>query len=312
MSEPLDLTIAIPAKNEANIIGDCIKSIGTNFCKKIIVIDSSSIDKTCEIAEELGAEVINFVWDGKFPKKRNWYLRNHPPSTKWILFLDADEFLTLNFKQEVKLKILKNEFVGFWLSYSIYFAGKKLKGGYPLQKLALFQVGLGEYERIKEHNWSKLDMEVHEHPILEGKIGTIKSRIDHRDFRSIEHYINKQSEYAKWESCRFIELNSKSYQNLTLKQKLKYRLLNSPWIGPLYFIGSFIFLGGFRDGSMGLTFAILKMAYFNEIYCRIKELKEVDNKNLTTKEKHKEKLNSKESVEFLNKNQIKKLQDLQH
>ncbi|MBT0812289.1 glycosyltransferase family 2 protein [Litoribacter ruber] len=271
--EPLDITIVIPVKNEEKLIGDCLKSVGTDFCKKIIVIDSSSTDRTCEIAERLGAEVINFKWDGKFPKKRNWFLRNHTPTTKWVLFLDADEFLTEGFKKELRSKIQKDSYVGFWLSYSIYFAGKKLRGGYPLQKLALFQVGAGEYERIKEQHWSKLDMEIHEHPIVEGKVGKIKSKIDHRDFRSIEHYIQKQREYAKWESYRYLDLNPKSRLLLTAKQKLKYRLLTSPWVGPLYFLGSFIFLGGFRDGYTGLTFAFLKMAYFNEIYCRIKELK---------------------------------------
>jgi len=30
-------------------------------------------------------------------------------------------------------------------------------------------------------------------------------------------------------------------------------------------------MGGFLDGSRGLTFAILKMAYFTQVYGKIKE-----------------------------------------
>ena len=38
-----------------------------------------------------GWERIDFKWDGKFPKKRNWVLRNYKFKTPWVLFLDADE-----------------------------------------------------------------------------------------------------------------------------------------------------------------------------------------------------------------------------
>ena len=53
--------------------------------------------------------------------------------------------------------------------------GKKLQGGDPFRKLALFRAGAGEYEKIEEDNWSHLDMEVHEHPVLEGTVGEIKT-----------------------------------------------------------------------------------------------------------------------------------------
>jgi hypothetical protein len=48
-------------------------------------------------------------------------------------------------------------------------------------------------------------------------------------------------------------------------------LMRSVWIGPIYFFGNFFLLGGIRDGSRGLAFSILKMSYFNQIYCKIKE-----------------------------------------
>jgi hypothetical protein len=152
--------------------------------------------------------------------------------------------------------------------------GREMKHGYPLQKLALFRVGAGEYERINENRWSQLDMEIHEHPIIAGSVGTIKSKIDHRDFRDMHHYVSKHNEYSSWEAHRFLQMESQrdATKKLTLKQKLKYRLARSPLAGIIYFLGAYFFMGGFLDGKRGLAFAILKAGYFTQVYCKIQEL----------------------------------------
>jgi len=269
----LDLTIAIPIKNEAKLLQGCIDAIGKDFAQKIVIIDSGSTDESLAIAKANNIEVIQFNWNGHFPKKRNWFLQSHKPQTKWVLFLDADEYITDAFKNEVRSNLSSSNKVGYWLTYSRYFLEKKLKGGYPLLKLALFQVGAGEYEKIEENNWSQFDMEIHEHPILNGVIGKIKSEIDHLDFRSISHYISKHNEYASWEAHRILKsLNDKKISTTwTWKQKLKYKLMLTPFIGPLYFLGSYFLLAGFRDGSRGFAFSILKAAYFTQVYCKIVE-----------------------------------------
>ncbi len=273
MPLPLDLTIAIPVRNEERNLPGCLKAIGKDLAQKIVVIDSCSTDHTKKISEDFDVEVVDFKWDGKFPKKRNWFLRNHKPSTKWILFIDADEYLTEDFKSELRQVLAEGDKVGYWLSYTIYFLGKRLKGGYPLRKLALFKVGAGEYETILEEEWSKLDMEIHEHPVLAGKVGLLKSKIEHQDFRDVSHYFFKHNEYAAWEASRLLKATgiANRSRDWTWKQKLKYRLMRSVWIGPAYFFGSFFLLGGFRDGARGLAFAILKMSYFTQVYCKMRE-----------------------------------------
>jgi len=175
----LNLTIALPTKNEERNLPECLRAIGRDFAKRVVLLDSGSTDRTREIAAEFGAEVLDFRWNGRFPKKRNWFLREHTPETEWVLFLDADEFLTPDFKAALGRALEDATKAGYWLSYTRYFLGRQLKGGYPLRKLALFRVGAGEYERIDEEQWSHLDMEVHEHPVLEGEIGTIREPIDH-------------------------------------------------------------------------------------------------------------------------------------
>jgi len=278
MVSELDLTIAIPVLNEERNLPGCLAAIGTGLASKIVLLDSGSTDSTRSIAEKFGAHVVDFKWDGKFPKKRNWFLRNYQLTTKWILFIDADEYLTENFKNEMRECLDRDDKVGYWLSYTIYFLGKQLKGGYPLRKLALFRVGAGEYERIDEDQWSKLDMEVHEHPILQGEIGVIKSKIDHQDFRGVSHYVIKHNEYASWEAGRFIKMadDPNIISKWTWKQRLKYRLMKSVLIGPAYFCGSFFLLGGFRDGARGWAFAVLKMSYFTQVYCKIRESKNIN------------------------------------
>ena len=275
MATALDLTIAIPVRDEEKNLPGCLSAIGSDLARQVVVIDSGSADGTREIALQYGAKVIDFVWNGRFPKKRNWYLRNHTPETKWVLFLDADEYLTEEFKSELRCTLGQDEKPGYWLNYTIHFLGRQLRGGYPLRKLALFQVGAGEYEQIDEDQWSRLDMEVHEHPLLLGQTGIISSKISHQDFRGISHYLAKHNEYASWEAARFLKTTSDPHivEQWTWKQRLKYRLMRSPLIGPAYFCGSFVLMGGFLDGARGLAFAILKAAYFTQVYCKLCEYK---------------------------------------
>lgn len=268
-----DLTIAIPVKDEEINLPGCLTSIGSDFAQKVVVIDSGSTDRTKQIALEFGAEVVDFKWDGKFPKKRNWFLRNGNIKTKWILFLDADEYLTPAFKAELCTALRKDDKNGYILNYTINFLGKPLRGGYPLRKLALFKVGVGEYEHVDEERWSKLDMEIHEHPVINGPVGVIRNKIDHRDYRNISYYIYKHSEYAAWEAERYLQKVKTAAidKKTTWQQRIKYRLVSSSLVGPAYFCGAYFFFGGFRDGARGFAFAILKASYFTQIYCRIKE-----------------------------------------
>ena len=273
---PLDLTIAIPVLNEERNLAVCLQAIGTDFARKVVVIDSASVDATPNVAHTHGAELITFHWDGHFPKKRNWFLRNHPPFTGWVLFLDADEILTPAVKREITAALPCSRHQGFLLSYTNYFLGRRLRGGYPLRKLALFRVGDVEYERIEENRWSQCDMEVHEHPILTGSVGLIRRRIDHRDLRGIDSYMAKHNQYAAWEAQRLFSHRHDSYISARWKphQRLKYSLISSPWGGLAFFFGSFFAMGGWRDGSIGLAFCLLKASYFVQIACRLRELEE--------------------------------------
>lgn len=152
----LPVTVAIPVRNEERNLPSCLERL-SRF-ERVVVIDSGSTDRTAEIARAHGADVVTFAWDGRFPKKRNWFLRHHAPTTPWVFFLDADEFVDDAFCNELASVLPSTTHAGFWIQYDTWFLGERLRHGDVNRKLALFRVGAGEYERIEEDRWSHLDM----------------------------------------------------------------------------------------------------------------------------------------------------------
>lgn len=268
---PILVTVVVPVKNEEKNLPACLAKL-RSFAE-VLIVDSSSTDRTREISESAGAKVINFVWQGGFPKKRNWVLLNYKFKTPWVLFLDADEHLTDAFLDEISTRISKNGYVGYWLNYRNHFLGRVLKYGVPQRKLALFRVGAGLYERIDDARWSDLDMEVHEHPVLKGSIGQITEPIDHLDYRGLHHFIDRHNSYSTWEANRFRQLSatSKEGQQLTQRQMAKYRFIKRWWFPIAYFLMTYIVRGGFMDGRAGLVYAAFKACYFFDIREKILE-----------------------------------------
>jgi glycosyltransferase involved in cell wall biosynthesis len=88
----LPLSVIIPVKNEALNLSACLTVIA-GWADEIIVADSNSTDGTQEIAKQFGATVIQFNYEGGWPKKRQWVLDTYPIRNEWVLLLDADEIL---------------------------------------------------------------------------------------------------------------------------------------------------------------------------------------------------------------------------
>lgn len=276
----IPVTVIVPVKNEECNLPYCLKML-TDF-DQVMVIDSNSRDQSCRIAEDYGAEIHQFSWNGRFPKKRNWALRNLTIHNDWVLFLDADEFLTEDFIKELSEKIKNESFSGYWISYTHHFMGKELRYGERFKKLALFKVGEGEYEKIDEENWSHLDMEVHEHTLVDGLVGNLESKVLHNDFKNLECYIHKHNAYSSWEAHRFISLQEYGFKKLDSKQVLKYRLLKWGLLPTFCFLGSYFLKFGFLDGIEGFYFAQFRASYFFQVQSKIKELQKCYSSVATT------------------------------
>lgn len=267
----IKVTVIIPVRNEEKNLPGCLKKL-SGF-DQVIVVDSSSTDRTPEICTAFGVEYINFIWNGYFPKKRNWALRTLDIRNEWVLFLDADEYLTEEFMNELTEKIKDPQVNGYWIKYRNHFMGRSLKHGYPLIKLSFIRKGKGEYERIEEDHWSHLDMEVHEHPVIEGRTSRFSSSIIHNDFKNMEHYIARHNAYSSWEAHRFIELSDKGFPEMTAMQKIKYRLMKTSLLPVIYFLGAYFLRLGFLDGKAGFAIAVNKALYFYQIKLKIEELR---------------------------------------
>ncbi|MEM6532613.1 MAG: glycosyltransferase family 2 protein [Myxococcota bacterium] len=265
------LTVVVPSKNEERNIEACLRSVPREL--STFVVDSGSSDRTVEIASSLGATVTDFTWDGTFPKKRNWFLEQGMVITPWVLFLDADERLSERFVSELKSVLPKTRKVGFWIRYSDHFMNRSLKHGIPMRKLSLFRPSAGRYERVDDERWTQLDMEVHEHPVLSGKVGKLRSEIIHLDMNRLEKWISRHNAYSTWEAQRIV---SAAVKGNTLRQRLKYGTVRSPIFPLAYFAVQFFGFGGFRDGATGLKFAAAKALYFETLRQKIEELERCD------------------------------------
>lgn len=269
----IPVSVVIPVKNEELNLPHCLAALQGRF-DDVIIVDSNSSDRTPQIAADYGARLVNFTWDGQFPKKRNWYLDHHDTVYDWCLFLDADEVVSPEFCTALDAAVKTQDEVGFWLNYTNYFLGRPLHHGVPQRKLALFRKSAGRYERIDEDHWSNLDMEVHEHPQLTGPVGEIAARIDHRDFQGLGKFITRHLDYAKWEMTRYSKvMGTADFDRLTERQKTKYRHLGKAWFPAAYFLMSYVAKLGFLDGASGLQYSFYKAWYFNTIRLMIREQK---------------------------------------
>ena len=136
------LTIVVPVKNEEKNLPACLENI--KAFRHVVVVDSGSTDRTLKIASEYGREVVQFKWNGEFPKKRNWLLRNYKFKTPWVMFLDADERITPEFCKSLERTLpttICNAFICF---YDNWFMGRMLRHGDAMRKTAILRLGTGE------------------------------------------------------------------------------------------------------------------------------------------------------------------------
>ena len=262
-----NISIVIPCRNDAENLSACLPLL-VDF-DDVQIIDSESVDGTREVAARWSRPVVQFKWDGKFPKKRNWALRNCSFRYAWVLFLDADERMTESWSREVSAFLespVAERTDVLTCCYDNWFMGRLLRHGDPMQKTAMARIGAAEYEKIDEEHWSDLDMEVHEHlqPKRKGAEYAIQARLEHHDKRSLESHWQKHVQYASWEASRYRQLmaHRERWAALTSRQRRKYANISKWWFAWVYFCWCYFARGGFLDGWVGLRFAWFKLRYF--------------------------------------------------
>ncbi len=285
MSGKIPISVLIPAKNEQANLPACLNSLEP--ADEIFLVDSQSSDRTVEIAESYGAQVVQFHFNGYWPKKKNWSLENLPFRNEWVLIVDCDERITPDLWQEMAVAIQNGDYTGYYLNRRVFFLGKWIRfgGKYPDWNLRLFRHKMGRYENLGTEGVPNTgDNEVHEHVVLPSKVGYLKNDMIHEDFRDIFHWIERHNRYSNWEARVYYNLLSGQQQSDSIeadffgdavqrKRFLKLIWVRLPWKPLLRFIWFYIIKLGILDGRAGLIYARLISQYEYQIGIKLYELR---------------------------------------
>jgi glycosyltransferase involved in cell wall biosynthesis len=265
-SNQVPVSVLVPIRNEAANLPRCLGSV--QWADEIFVVDSRSSDGSPEIAEALGARVVQFEFNGTWPKKKNWALENLPFRNDWVFILDADEVLPPAAEADFRQAIAEaGATAGYWINRRFMFMGRWLEHAYyPNWNLRLFRHSLGRYEQLTEAETASGDNEVHEHVIVQGPTRRLRCELDHYAFPSVEVFVEKHNRYSNWEARVAVDRLVRPDAGLQSKRvagrrKLKELSQRFPFRPLLRFLYVYVWQRGFLDGREGYYFARLHGFY---------------------------------------------------
>lgn len=261
----LDVSVIILTYNEEIHIRRCLENVN-RFASNVFVVDCFSTDKTVEIAESLGATVIQHTWPGNQAEQFNWALKNLVITTKWILRLDADEYLMPELIEELNLKLsaLADDVTGVIFNRRHIFMGKWMKRGiYPVKLLRLFQTGKGVCEQrlMDEHI-----------QLLEGRAVEFEHDFCDHNLNDLSWFCHKHVNYAIREAVDLLDIELDltgaaetdenkhiSAQALSKRMK-KHKYAKQPlfWRSFAYFCYRYFLKGACLDGKIGFIWTFLQ------------------------------------------------------
>lgn len=247
---PLPLFGVVIAKNEADRIGRCIKSM-RSVCSEILVLDSGSDDDTVAVARDAGARVEHQDWLGFAAQKNAAIARADQP---WVLLLDADEWLEPPAQQALRRLFAERqvEHADVWLlRRRVHFLGHRMRAGSFVRE---------PVERLFRAHLRHALLPVHEYLDTSGaKVLMSQIALEHDTARSGEEYWRKLQGYARlWAG----------------QQRQRGRVV-LPGRGLLasfaYLLKNMIVRGGLIDGLPGLRFHWLHARYAKHKYDLLRE-----------------------------------------
>lgn len=277
MANKLPITVVIATLNEELNLRRCLGAL--ERMQRVVVVDSGSTDATADIAVEFGAELLEFRYEGGYPKKRQWALDHIAFETEWVLLLDADEVVPPALLQEIESAIQSGrKDVAYILKKGFHFMGRRFRfGGFSFGAVLLFRVGCARFENIVEDGVGDLDMEVHERLQVNGSVATLATPLIHEDFKGLEAYLHKHNKYSTWEAkvrYQFLETNRwgeasikpRFFGNVQERRRFLKRIaIRLPFEPSLWFAYHYIFRLGFLEGRPGLIAAQIRAQYIRNV-----------------------------------------------
>lgn len=244
------ISISIIGYNEERNIGRCLESC--SWADEIVFTDCGSIDKTVEIASKVADKILYRPNNPNLNVNKQFSIDNC--SGDWILYIDPDEVITEELKNEI-LSVIKSDnrlASGYLIPRKNYYFDKFLRfgGKYPDYQLRLFMNGSGRFQCKS----------VHERISISGIIKKLKSPILHYPYINVADMMNKSDFYTSRKAEKmFIERRSPRF--ILLRPAFK-------------FIKNYILKRGFLDGYTGWVTCL--MDAHNEFITMLK-LKEMYN-----------------------------------
>ncbi|MDR6414876.1 glycosyltransferase family 2 protein [Pseudarthrobacter sulfonivorans] len=271
--EKLPISVLVQTKNEEVGIEACLMGLG-DF-SEVIVVDSDSTDRTVEISSSLGFSIVNFTWNGEYPKKKQWQLDNVVTKHEWILFIDADEVPTHGLLQELRslipeLQAKVNAAYDIPLDY--VFAGRILKHGHRVFKRALVNRALVAFPVIDDLAAPGMgELEGHYQPTAIGNVPKLLGRILHDDKDPVRTWFERHNRYSEWEA--FLRTHPAVREAAAQRRTPQGRLFDKVPFKPLFFfLYSYLGKHGFRDGRPGFDYAFALASYYWQIGLKVREI----------------------------------------
>lgn len=232
-----DLAVLILTGKEELHIKRCLEKLAPLEPKQIFVVESQKGDKTHEIAEAMGATTVWHDWPGNQAAQFNWVLDNLPITTKWVLRLDADEYLTEPLIARIKafVTVSPDDVDLVLLRLGRTWQGRRVRFGMPPKYIPrLFRLGVCRYgDQV-------MDERLEADPAR--TIRFAESFIDD-NLNSFNWWREKHIGYMKREAQKAV---SGSHGNKGLYYKMPPYLRAIGYWAMRYFV-----FGGFLDGRAG-------------------------------------------------------------
>ena len=243
-----ELTVVILTKNEEQNILDCLNSVA--WADKRVVFDSFSTDRTTELAQMMGAEVLQHPWRD-YAHQRNAALDR--VKSDWIFFVDADERATPELGAEARQVIREGDAVGWWVPRKNYIWGKWIRhaGWYPDYQLRLLRRGRARYDPAHP---------VHEVVLLDGPEGHLENTLTHHNYHTLGQFVEKQERYTDDEAGILFQEGAQPHWRKPYTQALRE------------FWRRYVTLEGYKDGFHGLILSLLMGYYASQRQVRLGRL----------------------------------------
>jgi glycosyltransferase involved in cell wall biosynthesis len=259
------ISVIILTFNESKNISDCLESV-KGLTDDIIVVDSGSTDNTLAIASSYSTTIYHNPFEN-YSKQRNWAFQNVNTKYGWILNMDADHRLTIEFVDELRqlfVKGIPSGINGFMASRRTMFLGRWIRygGHYPVYHGILFRKGHGQCEN-KEYD---------QHFIIEGQSQVLKSDVIDIITDSLTTFVTRHNKWATLEANDILNMADKEgkikpNKSGNVMEQRRYQRMKY-YSYPIFlrvFIYSFyryILKRGFLDGKPGLVFHFLQGFWF--------------------------------------------------